>query len=62
MNKTFCGCKRCKAARRKGLVLGARWERSWKYGMAKVSAYVPYHRWAKGRRPITTRQEELKPC
>lgn len=45
-----CDCKRCKKARRKGLILGSRWEFSWKHGLCRVSDYVPYHRWQKGRR------------
>ncbi len=48
---SFCSCHQCKAARRKGLILGARWQQSWKDGLMKVSGYVPYHRFVRGRRP-----------
>jgi hypothetical protein len=52
MNNRFCTCKSCKKARKKGLVLGSMWAHYWVFGgLMKVSAYVPYHRWQKGRRP-----------
>ncbi len=46
-----CTCKACKKQRRKGKILGSRWEFSFKHGLARVSDYVPFHRWQKGRRP-----------
>ena len=59
MNTPFCRCKRCKVARRKGLILGTRRAVYWLFRNGKrelydgpVSDYVPYHRWRKGRRPL----------
>jgi hypothetical protein len=55
MNRTACGCKQCKKAKRKGLRLGSMWAHYWVFGgLMKVSAYVPYHRYRKGRRPVDT--------
>lgn len=56
----FCSCKRCKKARKKGQVLGSRWAHYWTFGgLMKVSDYVPYHRWQKGRRPTTSMSYEI---
>ena len=55
----FCGCKSCKKAKRRGLVLGARWEFSWKNGLMRVSDYIPYHRFRKGRR-LEVKQFEIE--
>jgi hypothetical protein len=56
----MCGCKPCKKMRKKGYILGTRKMGFWltfgnegtpEYYYGKVSDYVPYHRWQKGRRP-----------
>lgn len=48
--KYICKCRDCKKARRKGLILGSKWAHYWVFGgLMKVSAYVPYHRFGKGR-------------
>lgn len=50
----FCDCKQCLKARRKGLVLGARWTQGWRFGFHQgtfqVSDYVPHPRFSKGKR------------
>ena len=54
----LCGCKDCKKARRKGLVLGSRKMGFWlvpdlgepEYYYGDVSDYVPYRKFQKGRR------------
>ena len=55
MNGRFCQCKDCKKQKRKGKILDAYWAGNYTYGgLMKVSGYVPYHRWMKGRRPDPT--------
>lgn len=50
----YCRCKQCKKAKRKGLILGTRRMYIHKYGgWMNVSDYVPYHKYQKGRRPLT---------
>lgn len=50
-NRYICSCKKCRKKRRKGLILGSKWAHFWVFGgLMKVSDYVPYHRWQKGRR------------
>lgn len=55
----FCGCRDCKKARRKGLVLGSRrmgfWVKSfngdhYEHYLGNVSAYVRHPKFAKGKR------------
>lgn len=58
-NLRVCNCKSCRKQRRKGLVLGSRLlTRGWAWGLplgrdkaTYVSDYVPFRRFAKGRRP-----------
>ena len=45
----YCRCKDCKKQRRKGRILGARLLRYLGEGAYRVSDYVPYHRFLKGR-------------
>lgn len=45
-----CHCRQCKKARRKGLVLGVRLLKHLGPGAHHVSGYVPFARFAKGRR------------
>ena len=53
MNNRFCQCKTCRKQAKKGNVLGSFWAHYWVFGgLMKVSGYVPYHRWQKGKRPI----------
>jgi hypothetical protein len=60
MPNSFCHCKRCRKAKRKGLILGTRRATFWLVGYSgrvelydgPVSDYVPYHRFSKGRRPV----------
>ncbi len=47
----FCTCKDCKAAKRKGYVLGSRLLKHLGSKAYYVSAYVKYHRYNKGKRP-----------
>jgi len=53
----FCKCKDCKRMKRKGKILGTFRARHFKDGWTPdgmrgpYSAYVPYHRFQKGRRP-----------
>jgi hypothetical protein len=56
----FCGCKDCKKMKRKGKILGSRimgyWmdtygdDRKYEYYYGNVSDYVPFARFAKGKR------------
>lgn len=51
----FCDCKRCRRLRRKGLVLGAKREGYFSngvFGWGSVSAYVRFHKFLPGRRPV----------
>lgn len=53
-NHRFCTCRDCKRARRKGLVLGSRKLGNFfrgVFGFARVSDYVPHHKFQPGRRP-----------
>lgn len=51
-----CGCKQCKQAKRRGLILGSRIQSFWRpeYGGylkdMSVSDYVPFPKWQKGKR------------
>lgn len=48
-----CGCKACKKMARKGMVLGSRNMGYWhngQFGFGSVSDYVPFPRFAKGKR------------
>lgn len=57
----FCRCKKCKGKKRKGLVLGASWAHHWvNGGLMKLSGYVPYHKWKKGRVRKDTNQKYRK--
>ena len=51
-----CSCKQCKSAKRRGKILGARFDPA---RGCMVSDYVWYHRFIKGRRPSKTLKEEL---
>lgn len=52
MKDIFCHCKQCRKMKKKGKALGAQWVGGFVYGgLLKVSNYVTYHRYRKGRRP-----------
>lgn len=46
----YCTCRDCKDQRRKGKVLGSRLLKHLGSRAYSVSAYVPYHKFQKGRR------------
>jgi hypothetical protein len=51
-NRRWCGCKQCKKAKRKGLILGTRLTyKGGEAGPYSVSDYVPWFRFRRGRRP-----------
>lgn len=51
----FCNCRACRAAKRKGLVLGSRrmgYFSNGIFGWSQVSDYIPYFKFMKGRKHI----------
>lgn len=49
----FCRCRDCRRMKRKGYVLGKQLLKHLGSEAYYVSAYVPYHKFQKGRRPQT---------
>ena len=57
----YCRCRDCKAQRRKGYVLGSRLLKHLGAAAHHASAYVPYVKWAKGRKRKERRRKRTGP-
>lgn len=60
-----CSCKQCKQAKKKGLILGGRYQSYWHpiFGYLKdmsVSDYVPFPKWQKGKRIRKPNKKEFE--